>query len=125
MNNPMYFELQAGDLERASNFYKNVFDWGITPQEGMPVEYRRIETNGIAGGILKRPASTPGKEQGTNAAIISMEVKNYDDSASKILENGGIEALPKFAVPGRCWQGYYIDTEGNTFGIIEVDETAA
>mgnify|MGYP000860289166 len=121
----MYFELQAGDLERASNFYKNVFDWGITPQEGMPVEYRRIETNGIAGGILKRPASTPGKEQGTNAAIISMEVKNYDDSASKILENGGIEALPKFAVPGRCWQGYYIDTEGNTFGIIEVDETAA
>jgi uncharacterized protein len=27
-------------------------------------------------------------------------------------------------VPGKCWQGYFIDTEGNTFGISEVDEEA-
>ena len=27
-------------------------------------------------------------------------------------------------VPGKCWQGYFIDTEGNTFGIFEVDEEA-
>jgi hypothetical protein len=33
-------------------------------------------------------------------------------------------ALPKFAVPGKCWQGYFIDLDGNTFGIFEVDEGA-
>jgi uncharacterized protein len=27
-------------------------------------------------------------------------------------------------VPGTCWQGYFIDTEGNTFGIFQVDEEA-
>jgi hypothetical protein len=27
-------------------------------------------------------------------------------------------------VPGKCWQGYFIDTEDNTFGIFEVDEEA-
>ena len=25
---------------------------------------------------------------------------------------------------GKCWQGYFIGTEGNTFGIFEVDEQA-
>jgi predicted enzyme related to lactoylglutathione lyase len=44
--------------------------------------------------------------------------------AKTILNLGGIVALPKFAVPGRCWQGYFVDTEGNTFGIFEVDEKA-
>lgn len=33
-------------------------------------------------------------------------------------------ALPKFAVPKTCWQGYFVDTEGNTFGIFEVDANA-
>ena len=124
MNNPMFFEIQADDVERASTFYAAVFDWKITPQPGLPVEYRRIETTGIAGGILKRPAQAPNGETGTNAAVISMEVADFDVSTATILVNGGNIALPKFAVPGRCWQGYFIDTEGNTFGIFEVDESA-
>ncbi len=33
-------------------------------------------------------------------------------------------ALGKFAVPGKCWQGYFLDPEGNTFGIFEPDENA-
>jgi uncharacterized protein len=41
-----------------------------------------------------------------------------------IVSLGGKIALPKFAVPGTCWQGYFIDTEGNTFGLFQVDETA-
>jgi len=38
----------------------------------------------------------------------------------KILSLGGKTALPKFAVPGVCWQGYFIDTEGNTFGLFQL-----
>lgn len=38
--------------------------------------------------------------------------------------NGGRVALPKFAVPGKCWQGYYLDKDGNTFGIFQFDESA-
>jgi len=51
-------------------------------------------------------------------------VDNFDEIAKKILDNGGRIALPKFAVSGKCWQGYFLDNEGNTFGIFEVDETA-
>jgi predicted enzyme related to lactoylglutathione lyase len=27
-------------------------------------------------------------------------------------------------VPGVCWQGYFLDTEGNTFGIFQPDQSA-
>ena len=53
-----------------------------------------------------------------------MGVENYDLTEAKIIENGGKVALPKFALPGMAWQGYYIDTEGNTFGIHQPDVNA-
>jgi predicted enzyme related to lactoylglutathione lyase len=62
---------------------------------------------------------------GTNAYVCSIQVENFDATAKKIMAQGGQEALPKFAVPGKCWQGYFLDTEGNTFGLFEVDEKAA
>ena len=53
-----------------------------------------------------------------------MEVANFDSSAQKIVNLGGQVALPKFAVPGVCWQGYFLDPEGNTFGFFQPDAEA-
>jgi hypothetical protein len=74
--------------------------------------------------LLKRPAPTPPPQSGTNAFVCSLEVENFDATEKIILKLGGIVALAKFAVPGTCWQGYFVDTEGNTFGIFEVDANA-
>ncbi len=120
---PFYFEIQADEPRRAATFYAEVFGWTFAEAKGLPIEYWRIETKGIGGGLLKRPAEAPKPQSGTNAYVCSMEVADFDAAAKKILANGGIVALPKFAVPGKCWQGYFIDTEGNTFGIFEADET--
>jgi predicted enzyme related to lactoylglutathione lyase len=125
MNDPRYFELQADDPSRAASFYRAVFGWEIARDEAMPIEFWRIDTGGgIAGAILARPAAAPPERSGTNAAVISMQVESYDATADAIHRSGGIDALAKFAVPGRCWQGYFIDTDGNTFGIFEVDPNA-
>ena len=124
MNGDFYFEIQADDTHRAMNFYKKVFGWKFNEAPGLPVEYWRIETGGSNGGLLKRPALPPPKECGTNAFVCSLEVEKFDATAKKIMNLGGTIALPKFAVPGQCWQGYFLDTEGNTFGIFEVDEKA-
>jgi hypothetical protein len=51
-------------------------------------------------------------------------VDNFDEMSTRILKNGGQIALPKFAIQGRCWQGYFIDLDNNTFGIFEVDSNA-
>ena len=28
--------------------------------------------------------------------------------------------MTKFEIPGICWQGYFLDADNNTFGILEV-----
>ncbi|HEX7286996.1 MAG TPA: VOC family protein [Candidatus Angelobacter sp.] len=124
MNAPAYFEIQADDCSRASRFYGEIFGWQFKHIPGLPVEYWQIETEGPRGGLLKRPAKTPPTGHGTNAFVCSMEVANFDEIAAKIARLGGVVALPKFAVPGVCWQGYFIDTEGNTFGIFQPDTAA-
>ena len=124
MNEPSYFEIQADDVKRAVDFYGKAFGWQFTKVEGLPVEYWRIETQGQRGGLLQRPAPTPPPQSGTNAFVCSMQVEDFDAVAARIVGVGGKVALPKFAVPGTCWQGYFVDTEGNTFGIFQVDPQA-
>ena len=76
--------------------------------------------------MWERPGSAkaPGSEQGANAFVCSMEVADYDPIAKKILDSGGRVVMPKFAIAGVCWQGYFLDPEGNTFGIFEPDPKA-
>ncbi|PJZ69074.1 lactoylglutathione lyase [Leptospira perolatii] len=124
MNTIAYFEIQVNEPKKAVHFYEEVFGWKFYKQEGLPIEYWHIETGGIMGGLLQRPAPEPGLGQGTNAFVCSAEVSNFDSIASKIMKAGGQVALPKFAVPGKCWQGYFLDNSGNTFGIFQVDEHA-
>jgi uncharacterized protein len=124
MNTVGYFEIQSSDPKREIEFYKNVFKWEFFKEEFVPIEYYRIATNSINGGLLKRPAQTPPTLYGTNAYVCSIVVENFDATSALILQNGGQVALPKFAIPGRCWQGYFLDQDNNTFGIFEVDEQA-
>jgi uncharacterized protein len=120
----IYFEIQADDPQRAIKFYVQVFGWKFSEVKGLPIQYWTIETGGSRGGLLKRPAKTPPPECGTNAFVCSLEVANFDTTAQTIEQLGGIVALPKFAVPKTCWQGYFVDLDGNTFGIFQVDPNA-
>lgn len=124
MNTIGYFEIHADNVDDARKFYTEVFGWKFVKEEGFPIEYWRIEGAGVNGGLLKRPAKTPSPEQGTNAFVCSVQVEDFDTIAEKILTHDGEIALPKFAIAGRCWQGYFLDTQGNTFGLFEVDEKA-
>jgi len=124
MNDLQYFEIQAEEPEQAVQFYAVVFGWRFTQEPNMPIEYWRIENEGIRGAILQRPAPLPAPRTGTNAYVCSMQVADFDAVAQRILANQGTLATPKFAVPGRCWQGYFIDPQGNTFGIFQADSGA-
>ncbi len=124
MNTIGYFEIQSSDLKREIKFYAAVFGWNFIREENVPIEYYRIETKSINGGLLQRPAKLPSPGYGTNAYVCSVEVADFDKTSELILLHGGTVALPKFGIPGRCWQGYFLDADNNTFGIFEVDEKA-
>jgi predicted enzyme related to lactoylglutathione lyase len=124
MNTVSYFEIQADDPQAAVKFYGEIFGWEFIKEERLPIEYYRIENAGPNGALLKRPTPVPKGPAGTNAYVCSIQVENFDEVAKKILDYGGLVALEKFAVPGKCWQGYFLDNQSNTFGIFEVDESA-
>ncbi len=124
MNTIGYFEIQSSDCGREIIFYQTIFGWNFTREEFVPIEYYRIETKSINGGLLKRPASIPPQGTGTNAFVCSVQVEDFDKASALIIKNGGRIALPKFAIPGRCWQGYFLDLDNNTFGIFEADKNA-
>lgn len=125
MNTIAYFEIQSSNPEREIGFYEAVFSWKFIREESVPIEYYRIETPTIYGGLLKRPAPLPPPESGTNAYVCSVQVADFDKVRDEILRRGGKVAMAKFAVPNRCWQGYFMDPDNNTFGVFEVDENAA
>lgn len=116
----IYFEIQVNDTSRARAFYAEVFGWKFSEVQGLPVAYWTIETGTPSGGgLLQRPVQAPPAAGGTNAFVCSFEVGDFDAVGAKILKMGGIVAMAKFEVPGKCWQGYFLDTEGNTFGIFQ------
>lgn len=123
MNSVGYFEIQSSDPGREIHFYEAVFGWKFIREHFAPIEYYRIETETINGGLLKRPVPVPAAGHGTNAYVVSMQVSNFDETAALVISNGGRVAMAKFAIPGRCWQGYFLDADDNTFGIFEVNDS--
>lgn len=131
MARPVHFEIQADDLERAKAFYAAVFGWtfedfgAFTGSPYWGVTTGPDDEMGINGGLLQRPVAAPAPEQGTNAYVCTIGVEDYDATEAAILANGGRVALPKTALTGMAWQGYYLDPEGNTFGVHQPDPNAA
>ena len=128
----VHFEIQVDDVERAKAFYAAAFGWDFQDWSSAVggATYWGIVTGpedepGINGGLLPRPASAPPAEQGANAFVCTMQVDDYDAVEQRILDAGGQVALPKSAMVGMAWQGYYLDTEGNTFGLHQTDPDAA
>lgn len=124
MNQLCYFEIQSSNPSREIKFYHGVFGWNFTKVEGLPIEYYQIETAAMHGGLLARPAPVPPTHCGTNAFTCSFEVEDFDAAAEKILALNGKIAMEKFAIPSKCWQGYFLDPDNNTFGLVQVDENA-
>ncbi|WP_263730258.1 VOC family protein [Cellulomonas sp. SG140] len=130
MSRVVHFEIHADDVARAREFYGSVFGWQFQDWSGVADdEYWGVTTGGgdqvgIDGGLLKRRAPAPGAEQGPNAFVCTVQVDDFDATAAAIEAAGGRVALPKYALTGMAWQGYFLDPEGNTFGIHQADPEA-
>ena len=132
MNNthsPIHFEIPADDLARAQNFYKELFGWEIKAANPDFPDYLMVGTlpldennmpqgNGINGGMMKR--SNPGQ-----GIINYVSVEDIDAYLAKLEQLGGTVLMPKMPITGIGWNAVVQDTEGNTFGMIQEDSSAA
>lgn len=130
MGRVIHFEIHVDDMERAKKFYSEVFGWTFedwTAYAGAPyfgTVSGKDDERGIEGALMQRIGPGPAIGQSVNAFVCTLGVEDYDATERKILELGGKLAMPKTALTGMAWQGYYLDTEGNIFGIHQPDETA-
>lgn len=131
MSRPIHFEIHADDCERAKAFYAEVFGWSyddysqVTGSPYWGVHTGESSDPGIDGGLMQRRGDPPASGQAVNAAVLTMGVESYEAAAAAITAAGGSEVVPKTALPGMAWQGYFTDTEGNLFGIHQPDTDAA
>jgi predicted enzyme related to lactoylglutathione lyase len=122
MPRPIHFELTAVDPERAVRFYADVFGWTATKWDG-PMPYWLIQTGdgepGIDGGLAPRA-------DGHGAATVNtIGVESVDDATAAVERAGGTVVRPKGPIPGAGWLAYCADPEGNEFGVMQPDESAA
>jgi uncharacterized protein len=128
----VHFEIPADDIERAKNFYTELFGWKIEKLLGMDtgnsssssdMEYWMITTTdekgnkALGGGMMKRKMP-----QQPNINYIGVE--SVDEYASKVEKIGGKVVLSKMAVPGMRYFAVCLDTENNAFAIWESSGSA-
>lgn len=120
MSIPIHFDLSADNPERAADFYRNVFGWNVEKWAG-PTDYWMIYTGdetepGITGGIA-------GRISPNDTTAVVFDVSSVDDIAQAVQASGGEIREPKRAIPGVGYLVMCKDTEGNTFGIMQIDES--
>jgi uncharacterized protein len=120
MGRVVHFEIPFDDADRARNFYRDVFDWEITPMpemnynmvstgptsnEGMP-----SEPGYIGGGMMQREAPV-------KSPVLTLGVDDIDASIVAIEKNGGSAVGEKLPVGDMGFAAYFKDSEGNLMGL--------
>ena len=118
----VHFEIMADDPDRAVKFFEKVFGWEINKWDNQAVDYWLIKTGeegepGIDGAISRRPDPN---SRVTN----TIDVPDVDEYAKKVEAAGGKIITEKMSIPGVGYFYYFLDTEGNTHGIIQNDPNA-
>lgn len=128
MPRPIHFEIQASDPQRAIRFYTQLLGWTFSKWDS-PMDYWLIKTGepgtrGIDGGLLPRRGSAPVAMQAVNSFVCTVDVADVDTTIKRIAEVGGTVVVPKMPIPTVGWLAYAHDTEGNIFGVMQMDAAA-
>lgn len=112
----VHFELMGKDGEALRNFYSKVMGWKISTDN--PMDYGIVDTDSggtsIGGGI----AST---EDGSNSAVIYVEVPDTDAVLKEIEAAGGKTVVPTTVIPNMVTFAQFQDPAGNIVGLVKSD----
>ena len=115
------FDIPAYNVERAAEFYQQLFGWMTTSHEAghshvttvkMDKNWVPKEKGAVNGGLYKR-----GKKKATPVTVVT--VKSIDKSLVKARKAKGKVITPKTAAGQWGWWAEIRDTEGNIFELWE------
>jgi predicted enzyme related to lactoylglutathione lyase len=119
-NKLTHFAIHIDDMDRAKEFYGEVFEWGFTaygPSDFLQIKSDRSENGELIGALQLRHYS-PVKEK-----LIGLECtiseESLDEIIKKVEDKGGQILMPKTAIPFVGWITKFLDTEGNLICAME------
>jgi len=120
-NSVVHFEIFANDVERARQFYENVFGW--TFESGGPPDFYHIATGprsdpGLTQGLIAR-RSGPAAQGPLNAFRVTIAVKSVADTMAIIEKAGGKLRSPVVDIPHVGKVIEIADTEDNVMCLIQ------
>ena len=130
MPRPIHFEIQAENTAaRDRRSTAELFGWEFSQWGNEPYWLVKTGEKGNAG-HRRRPDAAPRRPgrpamAAVNAFVCTVDVADLRrDGQRSVAERGGTVALPKMPVPTVGWLAYGKDTEGNLFGMMQMDANA-
>jgi uncharacterized protein len=112
----VHLEFPAGDTAKAREFWGSLFGWQFEQVPG-PVEYHMTRFTETTGGAIY---AADGDSRGGR---VYFDVDDINTGVARVKELGGESGEP-MPVPGMGWFATCKDTEGNDFGLWQVDPNA-
>jgi len=124
-NKVTHFAIHIDDIDRAKDFYVDVFDWGFTsygPSDFLQIKADKSEKGELIGALQSRHYSPT--EEKLIGFECSVSVDNVDEIIKKVENKAGKILMPKTAIPYDGWIAKFLDTEDNLVCAIQYDNTA-
>lgn len=115
MSSPVvHWEIGAHDLERLSEFYRELFGW---ESAGFDADYRVVNPpGGLGGGLMRCPADMP------TYVTVYVAVDDLDAALRRAGDLGGTPTVPPTPIPGVGAFALFQDPEGNILGLLRPDQ---
>ncbi|MBN6053284.1 VOC family protein, partial [Nonomuraea sp. RK-328] len=129
MNKVFWFDVPVRDIDRASEWYNDVFGWDIQPRHpedgGDALSFRMAYTSETGERHTPlRPGSVNGgvvtRDIGITQPTILIEVESIDEKIEQLVKAGGGIVAEKVHLPlAEGYFAYVTDPDGNVLGLYE------
>jgi predicted enzyme related to lactoylglutathione lyase len=112
-------ELATRDLEKAMEFYSQLFGWKLEQTKVTPMDYKEIAIDGVAVGGMMAIDENWGEDPPPSHWNCYIAVENADEIAEKIKAEGGTIKHGPFDAPGIGRIAMAADPSGAPFAIVQ------
>ena len=112
----VHFQIHAKDKAKQEAFYREMFDWDITQNEGVPISVigpgKGPPIEGVGGSVIQTDRAP--------TVALYIQVANLGASLKKAEQLGGKAVMPPIDVPNGPTIAQIEDPEGNLVGLCQM-----